>query len=237
VLADSKLTSWLQIVADNIPTQDWKDERGESTLCALLSLPRHLLHAAMSKLRLGRVASKGAALCRYIDRLPVVLHGALVSSLIGSQGELALSGLLSPLLIAALNRSQLCGPEVLSLDLTMFQREERSLLANSVASHTSLTSLSLSFAKSSSVQALKESELMHMCQNLPTALKRLRLPGMFKAQALDACGRALWHLKSLESLCMGRIQLQAGPDSKTSRAAGVCFLQVCSGRNQYCCTL
>jgi hypothetical protein len=50
-LAETSLPRWLELVADRIEKDVWKGKQAEGDLCELLSLPPHLLHAAMSTWR------------------------------------------------------------------------------------------------------------------------------------------------------------------------------------------
>lgn len=217
VLADSKLGTWLRTAADRILAETWDLEAD-----ALLLLPRHLLLATMCKLR----SNSSHTVCEIIKKLPLVLHGPLLSSHVKGNGNLRLHmESLPPLLAAALNKAHLCGPEVRLLDIRCRSEIESSLsiLMNSITSHTSLTSLILDHT-----QFLKGSQLLFLCQNLPSTLKALDIPGTFDATGLQALSCALWQLNALASLRIRYIMLDDGAQGDNAQAAGSSFVQVCS---------
>ena len=111
-----------------------------------------------------------------IDKLPVALHSAFLSSCIQGNGCLHLyAKAFSPLLAAGINNSHLSGPEVTSLLLVSGDFEasrDVSVLGSSVGSHTALTSLILKVD-------FREPEMVSICQHLPSLgrLRRLHLAG------------------------------------------------------------
>lgn len=94
---------------------------------------------------------------------------------------------------------------IVLLDLTLLEISDfegnMPILASSVASHSSLTSLSFD-------STLYESEILSLYQHLPdlTRLKSLHIQGVFRAPALAAFAHALWQLQSLGYLSIGHIQ-------------------------------
>lgn len=79
VLSDPQLDTWLQHLSARVKQQDWKVQQScEACLCALLSLPHHLIVAVMNGLLDSR-DFKSDGLIMYIQRLPVSLHGELIT--------------------------------------------------------------------------------------------------------------------------------------------------------------
>jgi hypothetical protein len=206
-------------------------------------MPQHLLLAAMQKLCEDMLAEGETSLVQYVSQLPAPLHAALLSSVTTSQGELVLS-VQHASLLAALSRSQLFGPKVVSLHLSIHQNPsgeipDLSLLASCINRQSFLTSLKVTVNISKDDHAgLCDSELISIAQQLPGSMKSLELPGTFRAPALEAIGHALRDLKSLECLSMGNISLNIAHNMKASQLATICLLQVwCSRMSTYLHTL
>lgn len=130
--------------------QNYKDKNSNSELCALLSLPQHLLHALLKPvLTAGNLYS---SLYLMIHRLPLALYEPLISAAvdIDESGEqsLNLHGL-SPLLSGGVNRSQLrlSPPGLRSLCIKPSDSWDDAgiftSMVNSTVSHSSLTNLEL----------------------------------------------------------------------------------------------
>lgn len=229
MLADTELDSWLAILSARVSEHDWKAD-SDSSLCTLLSLPQHLILALMRKLVPHRTENEDdeeeyeCALSHTMECLPVPLHGSLLSSLIDTDGKLALRmATAGPLLAAGLNRSQLTGQPLLSLDL-LFVADlgECTLLSNSIASHNSLTSLRLGLQKRLETHVLCKS-LSDMHQ-----LRSLHVIGVFGGPELTAFSAALWQMTAIASFTMRYIHVntrEVRPGSATELACHN-FIQV-----------
>jgi hypothetical protein len=228
ILADSKLEAWMTAVADHIKRSDWRfDEENSTALCALLSLPQHLLTGVM------RSFSDGEARLRCPTApLPLCLHGPLLSSCVTKEGHLNIGSDYSsdPLVAAGISRSQinLPRPGLLGLSLSpcldLDSASTFTSVVNSIASHTTITSLKVL----KTTRLIPEPALIVLCNALPDLanLKQLELNhGTFSPAALGAFARALRQLQSLENLTMSRIRVQDAP-LNTAEPASYEFVQV-----------
>lgn len=181
VLADSKAGSWIGVLCTKLSGLNSKCGYSETTtddLCAVLSLPRQIQRALFSQMVQGTHDDLQAL----IKQLPVVLHGALISSLVTADGKLVLKvdpG--NPLCLAAIHAShlELPAPGLLSLHLAQpcptgsqlpsenggdpgiaSSISSAGILATSIASHARLKHLSLGSMR------LKDHDAMVLCQQL-----------------------------------------------------------------------
>ena len=115
-----------------------------------------------------------------------------------------------------------CCRALLSLEIGVPSNAEMALLANSIATHTTLTSLSFT---PSTPGRFSDSQLQNVCQNLPCSLKGLRIQGNFKAPSVEALAHALWVLPMLEHLSISEVALHEVPVA-VAQAIGQCFVEV-----------
>lgn len=81
-LADLHLSLWLAELGGCVKQQDWKAaEVNDSRLCTLLALPFHLLESAMRNIGIVR----GLFMHSWCDEYPVLLHGAIMSSVVDNK--------------------------------------------------------------------------------------------------------------------------------------------------------
>lgn len=116
-MADTELKTWLRAMCALMLSYDWQADTSHAALGTLLTLPRHLLHELMKTV----LETSSCTLWALVDKLPVALHGSLISCEVTASGTLSLNlPKHSPLLIVGLNKLhlELAGSGLLGLHLT-----------------------------------------------------------------------------------------------------------------------